>query len=76
VSPEVLDLKGYPVDLEVGDVQQHIWLLIIGLLAVGFLAKSGCLIGGVVGVLLWALFRHGLPPSPTAPSGGSSFPLM
>jgi hypothetical protein len=63
VGPEVLDLKVDPVDLEFGDVEQHVWLL-----AVGFFSNSECFFG-VVGVLLGTLLRHGLPPSPNAPVG-------
>jgi hypothetical protein len=41
VGPEVLDLQVDPVDLEFGDVQQHVrflaaWLPVVGLLAVGW----------------------------------------
>src|SRR5215210_6242799 len=38
VGPEVLDLQGYPVDLQLGDVQYHVWLLTVWLLAIWLLA--------------------------------------
>src|SRR5918993_2304282 len=38
VGPEVLDLQVDPVDLEIGDVQKHVWLSDFWLLAVWLLA--------------------------------------
>src|ERR687897_1303180 len=34
VGSEVSDLKRYPVDLQLGDIEHHVWLLAVWLLAV------------------------------------------